>query len=247
MAVLKPLKVTIENYPAGRIRRVRRAKPSGGPRLREETIRSRASCTSSKTTSKRHHMVSAPRAGPRGEAPLCLPRRFPWCSEGRRGPCGRATLRLRPDDGVARARRTKGRGDNPLGERGRCVAREGQALRPALLSSESGPDEDLAADLDPIPCIRYAVASSSARSPLIPTARRCSSSGKATSAHDDDSPPRTAGLQSNRLVAREPGKPPTAHLDLLMGARKRSRSSWHSAVVKLTADLMAVHSWSVSS
>ena len=59
MAVLKPLKVTIENYPAGRIEEFERQTTRRTRALGGEPSDSPASCTSSKTTSKRrHHMVS---------------------------------------------------------------------------------------------------------------------------------------------------------------------------------------------
>src|SRR5215831_16406304 len=89
-------------------------------------------------------------------------------------------LRLRPrQQGWCRRRRAKSRGDNPLGERRGCVASRGQALRPAFLSSESEPDGPrsrprpaLHADAKRLP---------SGQPPLIPMARHCSLSAKATS------------------------------------------------------------------
>ena len=79
MAVLKPLKVTIENYPAGRIEEFEAPKPPGGPGLREESrpVLPRGVHRARRLPRGATTWFPAARAGQPGEAPLRLPRHFP--------------------------------------------------------------------------------------------------------------------------------------------------------------------------
>jgi glutamyl/glutaminyl-tRNA synthetase len=79
MAVLKPLKLTIENYPAGRIEEFDAPNHPGGPGLRDESrpVLPRGVHRARRLSRGATTWFPARCAGPRGEAPLRLPRHLP--------------------------------------------------------------------------------------------------------------------------------------------------------------------------
>ncbi len=137
MAVLRPLKVVIDQLPRGPGRGARRRQQPRGPERRERARSpSPASSTSSATTSWRTRRTKFFRLapGPGGPPPLRLFHHLPGGRQGPRDRRGRrAPLHLRPGDARRRrARRPEGQGDPPLGFGGPRRRRRGPALRHAL-------------------------------------------------------------------------------------------------------------------
>ena len=117
MAVLRPLKVVIENYPEGQVEEFEAINNPEDPAAGTRRCRSRASCSSSATTSWRSRpQVLPPRARARGAPALRLPHHLPGGGEGRRRQRGAAALHVRSGDPRRRcAGRTQGQGDPALG------------------------------------------------------------------------------------------------------------------------------------
>ena len=226
MAVLKPLKVTIENYPAGRIEEFDAPNHPADPAFGRRAVR-----FSHEVYIEQDDFQEAPPHGFRRLAPGREVRlRYAYlvtCHDVVKDAAGRV-VELRcaydPDSRGGAGGRVKSRGDNPLGQRRGCVASRGQALRPALLSSESEPDGPRSR---PRPTFHaYAARLPRRARNRLRSARR----GVAVRA------PRlfqlTTRFRPERLVfnrtaslRESPGKPPTARLDLRRGTRRQSRSS----------------------
>ena len=118
MAVLRPLKVVIENYPEGPGRGAGGVEqPRGPPAGTRKVPFSRELYIERDDFMERAaEEVLPPGAGPRGAAALRLPRHVHERREGRRRRDRRAALHLRPGDARRRrARRPQGQGHDALG------------------------------------------------------------------------------------------------------------------------------------
>ena len=126
MAVLRPLKVVIDNYPEGQVEEMDAVNNPEDPSAGTARCRSRACCTSSRTISAkcRRRNISAWRRGAR--CGCAMPTSSPATSvvKNDEGRGRRDALHLRSGDPRRqRARRPQGEGDDPLGlgrARGRC-------------------------------------------------------------------------------------------------------------------------------
>ena len=135
MAVLRPLKLVIENYPEGRGRGARRGQQPGGPRRRHaaDPVRPRALCRTRRLHGKSAEEFLPPGAGARGAAALCLFRHLPRGGEERGGRGRRTALQLRPGDPRRqRARWPQSAGDPALGRCGQRRAGGNPALQSAV-------------------------------------------------------------------------------------------------------------------
>ena len=142
MAVLRPLKVVITNYPEGEVEQLRCGQQPGGPGggQPDGALRPRAS-TSSARTSWRQPPKQFFRLAPGREVRL----RYAYlitCQEVVKDAAGRgrrAALQLRPGDPRRqRPRRPAGQGHPALGVRGARRAGRGPALRPPLQPAGPG-------------------------------------------------------------------------------------------------------------
>ena len=133
-AVLNPLKVVIDNYPAQQVEEMEVANnpedPGGRPR---RAVHPRALDRARRLPGGSAGEVLPPCPGPRGPASGCLLRDVPRDRQGRRRAGRRAALHLRPGHPRwRRARRSPAQGDPALGLRSLCRPRRGPALRPPL-------------------------------------------------------------------------------------------------------------------
>ena len=134
MAVLRPLKVVIENYPEGRGRGTGRGQSSrrSGGRVAQDQIHARAFYRARRFHGESGEEILPHVTRPRGAAALRLFHHLPRGGEerGRRG--HRAALHLRSGhQGRQRAGRPQGEGDHPLGVGGAlgCRPRCGSIIR----------------------------------------------------------------------------------------------------------------------
>ncbi len=133
MAVLRPLKLVIENYPEGQARGTGGGQPSRTiptPARAQVTLRPRALCRARRLHGEPAEEILPPVARQGGAAALCLFRHLPRGREGRGRRGGRAALHLRSGDPRRqRAGRPQGAGDAALGRRRRRGAGGGAALQ----------------------------------------------------------------------------------------------------------------------
>ena len=146
MAVLRPLKLVITNWPddadGNPCRRVPRGRQQPGePRRRRPSgavLEGR--CTSSRTTSWRmlRRSTSASRRAARSGLRSAYLVTCTGCREGQRRQRRRGAVHLRPGDlGRQRPRRSQGEVDHALGLGRSCRRRHGRAVRPAVLGRGS--------------------------------------------------------------------------------------------------------------
>ena len=185
MAVLRPLKVVIENYPEGQSEELEAVNHPDDPKRRHAAHRVRPRALH---RARRFHGESAEEilpavAGQRSAAALRLFHHLPRGGEERRRRGRRAALHLRSrHQGRQRARRPQGEGDHALGVGGGFGAGRSAALQSAVLQARSGRRA-----ISPPISIRsrskcWPMPASSRRLPRGNSARRCSSSGRAISA-----------------------------------------------------------------
>ena len=142
MAVLRPLKVVLTNYPGGPGRR--RWTSSTTPRTpsagtRQGAVLARALHRARRLPGGSAEEVLPPGARPRGAAALRLLHHLHRGGEGRRRRDRRAALHLRPGDARRRrARRPQGQGDAALGVGRARRRRRGAALRSPVHGRGSG-------------------------------------------------------------------------------------------------------------
>ena len=141
MAVLRPLKVVIENYPEGQSRGDRGHQPSGrsGRRHAQDRVRPRALYRARRFHGKSAEEVFPAFARQRSAAALRLFHQVPRGRQerGRRG--DRAALHLRSrDQRRQRARRPQGQGDHALAAGGAVDAGRNPHLQPAVRKAHPG-------------------------------------------------------------------------------------------------------------
>ena len=134
MAVLRPLKVVIENYPEGQSEELDAVNHPGrsGRRHAQDPVRPRALHRAGRLHGESAEEILPAVAGHRGAAALRLFHHLPRGGEERRRRGRRAALHLRSGDARRqRARRPQGQGDDPLGLGGGlpCRPRCGSTIR----------------------------------------------------------------------------------------------------------------------
>ena len=141
MAVLRPLKVVIENYPEGEVEDLEAANHPQLPEMGMRTV----PFSRELWIEADDFMENAPKnfypahAGPRGAAAVRVLHHLHRCGEGQRGQDHRTAMHVRPRH--ARRQRTgrpQGEGDDPLGLGAARPFGGGPALRPPLQHRESG-------------------------------------------------------------------------------------------------------------
>ena len=139
MAVLRPLKVVIENYPEGQVEELDAVNHPDDPAAGRARSNSRASFLSSKKTSWRIRKRNSSACRPaRGAAALRLLHHLPRGGEERQRRSHRAALHLRSrDQGRQRAGRPQGEGDHPLGVGRAFDCRRGAAVQSAVHQARS--------------------------------------------------------------------------------------------------------------
>ena len=204
MAVLRPLKIVIENYRrAGRGARSRQS--PGRPRRRHaaRAVRPRALCGARRLHGEPAQEVLPPVARQGGAAALRLFRHLPRGGEERRRRGRRAALHLRSGDARRQCpRRPQGAGDAALGRRRRRRDGRGAALQSAVHQARSRrrelrrrPQPELARGADATAKVEPALASGNS------AGRGAVRAARATFARDKDSAPgrpvfnRTVGLR----------------------------------------------------
>ena len=153
MAVLRPLKLVIENYPEGQERAARRRSTTPTTRRRHpaDPVRPRALYRARRFHRKSAEQLLPAGAGARGAAALCLFRDLPRGREERGRRDRRAALHLRPGDPrrqcAGRAARCAARS---IGSRRRMLSRPRSASTTRCSRAPTpAPDGDLLADLNP--------------------------------------------------------------------------------------------------
>ena len=215
-AVLRPLKLTIENYPEGQVEELDAVNnPEDAERRNAQgPVLARAPDRARGLHGGPAEEVLPARARARGAPALRLLRHLPRGGEGRRGRDRRAALQLRPGDARRRrARRAASEGDAALalGRARRCPPRCGSTS--TLRAGRSGRRRRSARR--PEPGVRggaHGRRRRAGRGVASPSARRCSSSGSATSA-----PTRTRSPGVPSSIARSRSRTP--------GSRSRPRAS----------------------
>ena len=136
MAVLKPLKVVIENYPEGAGEMLEAVNNPEDASAGSRPIRFTRELYVERDDfmEEPREEILPPLPGQRGAASLRLFRHLPCGDEERRRRGGRAPLHLRSGDTGRRdaAGRAQGQSDPPLGFGRRCGSGRGQALQPAV-------------------------------------------------------------------------------------------------------------------
>src|SRR5205809_1361303 len=227
MAVLKPLKVTIENYPAGRIEEFDAPNHPADPAFGRRAVR-----FSREVYIEQDDFQEAPPHGFRRLAPGREVRlRYAYlvtCHDVVKDAAGRVVeLRCAYDPD---SRGGAGAGGRKVGATIHWVSAADALpaevrLYGRLFSAASPSQTDLAADLDPH-------SMQTLRGCLVARATASDPHGEALQferqgyfSHDDDSRPDRLVFNRTASLRESPGKPPTARLDLLGGTRRRSRSS----------------------
>ena len=139
MAVLRPLKVVIENYPEGADRGARGRQPSrrSGRRHAEDLVRPRALYRARRFHGEPAEEILPPVAGQRGAAALRLFRQMHRRHQERCRRCRRTALHLRSrHQGRQRARRPQGQGHHALAVGGAFGAGGNPRLQSAVRQSE---------------------------------------------------------------------------------------------------------------
>ena len=144
MAVLRPLKVVITNYPEGQVEDVDVINNPEDPSAGTARCRSRASSTSSATTSGRIRRRSSSGWRPAARCGCAAPTSSPARGrQGRRRRDRRAALHLRSGDTRRRcARRPQGEGDAALGLGRACPAGRSAPVRSAVSGRRSRSDDE---------------------------------------------------------------------------------------------------------
>ena len=135
MAVLRPLRVVIENYPEGQVEQLEAVNnpEDAGRRHARDPVLARALHRARRLHGRPAQAVLPARAGPRGAAALRLLPHLPRGGQGRERRDRRAALHLRSGDARRqRARRAQGEGDHPLGVGAARRGGDGAALRPPV-------------------------------------------------------------------------------------------------------------------
>ena len=209
MAVLRPLKVVIENYPEGQTEELDAVNHPDDPGAGTRKIRFGREIY----VERDDFMENPPKKffrlspGQGGAAALRLFRHLPRGGEERRRRGGRAALHLRSGDPRRqRARRPQGAGDAALGVGRRLGAGGGAALQSAVHRARSRTPRDFAADLNPNSlevltdaALEPALAAGNAR-------RAVQFERQGYFCRDADSKPGTPRLQPHRRPARHLGQ-----------------------------------------
>jgi glutaminyl-tRNA synthetase len=136
MAVLDPLKLVIENYPEGSEEMCEVPNHPQKPDGASAKFRSRASCGSSATISRRRRRKATSGYSRQSRAAaLRLRRRVHRLRQGHRH--GALPVRRRDEVGYAGRKQGQGEGQHPLGQRQARVPGGGKALRPPVPGAES--------------------------------------------------------------------------------------------------------------
>ena len=140
MAVLRPLRVVIDNYPEGQVEELDAVNnPEDAVRRDAQgAVLAGALHRAGRLPRGSAEAVLPPLAGPRGAAALRLLHHVHERGEGRARRGGRDPLHVRPGDARRqRSRRPQGEVDDPLGLGRACRRRRGAALRQPVHASEN--------------------------------------------------------------------------------------------------------------
>ena len=241
MAVLRPLKLVIENWPEGRTETLEAINNPEDPvgRHAPDHLRPRALHRARRLHGESAEEVLPPRAGPRGAAALRLLRHLPRGGEECRWRGGGIALHLRSGDARRQraARRTQGAGDAALGGGGGRDRGGGAAVQSPVHASRSRCrrrhhgryQSGLAGGAAPAACW-------SRRSPRRRSARRCSSNGWAISAPIRI--PRRAGRCSTaRSACATPGRRCRGAANQICHPAKAGTQATHACVSRLGSRL----------